>query len=74
MVVTRLALAAGVGGTPLVEPGAWAGTAIVLPRSLAERRARNVLVGGAQDEAVAADRLELSDVLRSLPVAVLEVG
>ena len=75
--VSRLAVAAGVGDTPLVAPERWQGTAILLPRSLAERGARNVLIGRAGDATqggmAAAGRLAASALFATLPVAVLEV-
>ena len=74
--VSRLSVAAGIGDTPLVVPGRWKGTAMVLPRNLAERNAKNVLVGRMGDSAqgeMAAGRLALSALFAMLPVAVLEV-
>ncbi len=70
--VSRLATAAGIGEYPVIGEAAWRGTAIVLPRSLAERAARNVLGGDSKDIATTA-RLSASTLLSSLPVAVLEV-
>jgi (1->4)-alpha-D-glucan 1-alpha-D-glucosylmutase len=56
---------------PLVAETAWKETSIVIPRSIAGRRATDVL--GGMDERVLPGRLPAGDVLRRLPVALLEV-
>ncbi len=70
VVVSRLALRAGLGDTPCLDASVWQGTAIVLPRHVAGRRLNNVLVDGVAIEA--AERLPVETVLDRLPVALLE--
>ncbi len=69
IVVSRLALRAQLGSTPLLPGGFWDGTAIALPRQWAGRQLRNVLTGEALS---GDDRLAVGDILARFPVALLE--
>jgi (1->4)-alpha-D-glucan 1-alpha-D-glucosylmutase len=79
VVVARLAagLVDGATGTLSILNSAWAGTAIVVPRHMHGRRVTDAL-GGPDNAAFQhggiAARLSVADVLKHLPVAVLEVG
>ena len=69
---TRLAAKLpGVADAPLVAPSAWQGTALVLPRSLMNRRWSDVLTDGG--EGTTGGRLAVADALATLPLALLEV-
>ena len=74
VVVSRLSARADLRGTPVIPPAFWAGTSLVLARSLHEHRLINVL--GDQDAHVAAGRdgrVAVDGCLAALPVALLEV-
>ncbi len=72
VVGTRLSAALlGSAEVPHVAPSAWSDTAVLLPRSLSGRRAKDVLSGA--DETLTSSRLLVSDILAALPVALLEV-
>ena len=73
-VVTRLpGHLPGIGAVPLADPTIWSGTYVVTPRNFLTRRTVDVL---ASDNAVGKEltgRLPVSDILATLPVALLEV-
>ena len=72
-VVGRLFASLVAGGAPPAGE-AWADTRLLLPPTVPHRRFRDVLTGGVveADETAATHGLRLSDVLASLPVALLE--
>ena len=73
-VVTRLpGHLPGIGAIPLADPTIWSGTSVVTPRNFIGRRTVDVMT---PDKAVGKEmtgRLPLSDILATLPVALLEV-
>ena len=71
-VVTRLSATFGLADFPLVELSAWQDTFLVLPRSLSGRSVKWVL---EPDRPALASglKLRIDQVLRNLPVAILEV-
>ena len=72
VMVTRCAMSLPLSADlPMVEPAAWEGTHIVLPRNLLGRMARDVLK--SEGEGALGSRLMLGTVLNRLPVAMLEV-
>ena len=70
-VISRCAAGLDIKDTPRIAPSAWAGTSVVLPRSLFGLTARDVL--GTGGTATLPARLRLEDILAELPVALLEV-
>ncbi len=73
--VTRLSAKQGlVDAIPLIDPALWRGTAILLPRSLAEREATDALEPDSNvlAEVKSMSRLNVAQMFRRLPVAVLE--
>ena len=75
VVTTRLAARhVDADSLPLVPPSAWADTAIVLPRVLQGRRARDLLGDAGPDETTTLTaHLALGTVLARLPVGLLEL-
>ncbi len=70
IVVTRLPLAVEPGLTrPIVTCSRWEETAILLPRSLLDRRLWNVLANG--EDVMGTERMAVSQLLGELPVALL---
>ncbi len=72
VVGTRLSMAVDPSvGTPLVHAGNWRETAVLLPRSLADRRLVHILDG--EVETMSTTRLSLASILSRLPVALMEL-
>ena len=72
MIATRLAAnLPGARERPLVDPAAFSGTSVLLPRNLVGRNMLDALEGGANMEI--AGRMPVQDLLARLPVALLEV-
>ncbi len=72
IVGTRLALTIDSNpDTPIVNVVNWGDTAIMLPRSLIDRRLVHILDG--EDEAMSTTRLPLARTLARLPIAVMEL-
>ena len=72
VVGTRLSMAVGLpADKPLVHPGNWRETAVLLPRSLVDRRLAHILDG--EVETMSTMRLPLTRLLSRLPVALMEL-
>jgi len=56
---------------PLVDAGNWGETAVLLPRTMTERRLVHILDG--EEETMSSMRLSLAGILARLPVAVMEL-
>ena len=73
-VVTRLpGHLPGIDAIPLADPTIWSGTAIVTPRNFIGRRTVDVMMADKAAGKEMTGRLPLSDILATLPVALLEV-
>ena len=73
-VVTRLpGHLPGIGPVPLADPAIWSGTHLVTPRNFIGRRTKDVLASENGDGKEMTGRLPLSEILATLPVALLEV-
>ena len=73
-VVTRLpGHLPGIGPVPLADPSIWNGTYIVTPRNFLGRRTNDVMARQTGQGTEMTGRLPLSEVLATLPVALLEV-
>ena len=77
-VISRLAAQLpGVSEQPLVDPTAWGETSILLPRNIMNRRIVDVLAGDAGSDpggsSQSGHKLLLRSVLKSMPVALLEL-
>jgi (1->4)-alpha-D-glucan 1-alpha-D-glucosylmutase len=70
-IISRCSAALDIKDKPVIDPSLWAGTSLVLPRNLLGRDAHDVLGTGGSFKIPA--KLRLQDVLRDLPVALLEV-
>ena len=73
-VVSRLSAEGGLTDTPVLPVDYWNGTQLVVPRSVAGSRVSDVLGSGSVDQVLpASGRMDLGQVLATLPVALLEV-
>jgi (1->4)-alpha-D-glucan 1-alpha-D-glucosylmutase len=74
VVATRLAAHQPLrAGLPAIEPTVWEETALIVPRNFATHEWSHVLAGsGGRSPRLSGERIALSGVLASLPVAVLE--
>ena len=74
VVVTRLpARLSGTDVQPLAEAGTWDATFVVTPRNFVSRRSADVLGGQGDSGREITGRLQVADILATLPVALLEV-
>ena len=73
-VVSRLSAEGGLTDTPVLPVDYWNGTQLVVPRSVAGSHVSDVLGSGRVDHVLpASGRMDLGQVLATLPVALLEV-